>query len=113
MRTAPWVAGAALGLALSGCRTPPVREIMPPPPAAAMQVITSAPVVLAPEPAPAPEPAAACVPRTLAPPPKYPDSDAALKAAPGAADRYQLMAAGRMLRQKRLEELERVVAGCR
>jgi hypothetical protein len=47
------------------------------------------------------------------PPPRYPDTDGALRAAPGAADRYQLMAAGRILRQQRLEELERVVAGCR
>ena len=101
---------AALGLALAGCRTPPIREIAPPLPAPPVQVITAKPVVLAPEPAPA---LAACIPRTLPPPPKYPDSDAALKAAPGAADRYQLMAAGRILRQKRLEELERAVAACR
>ena len=33
--------------------------------------------------------------------------------APGAADRYQLMAAGRILRQQRLEDLERVVQNCR
>jgi hypothetical protein len=101
---------AALGLTLAGCRTPPIREISPPLPAAPVQVIKAAPVVLATEPAPAPVP---CVPRALPPPPKYPDSDAALKAAPGAADRYQLMAAGRILRQKRLEELERAVAACR
>lgn len=101
---------AALVLALGGCRTPPIREISPPLPAAPVQVITAAPVVLAPEPAPTPTP---CIPRTLPQPPKYPDSDAALKAAPGAADRYQLMAAGRILRQKRLEELERAVAACR
>jgi hypothetical protein len=54
-----------------------------------------------------------CVPRTLSPAPRYPDSDAALRDAPGAADRYQLMAAGRLLRQRRLEELERIIAGCR
>jgi hypothetical protein len=53
------------------------------------------------------------VPKTLAPPPRYPDSDAALRAAAGAADRYQLMAAGRILRAQRLEDLERIVAGCR
>jgi len=53
------------------------------------------------------------VPKTLAPPPRYPDSDSALRAAPGAADRYQLLAAGRILRQDRLEDLERVIAGCR
>lgn len=65
---------------------------------------TPAPVVPAPR---------TCVPRTLPPPPRYPDSDAALRDAAGAADRYQLMAAGRLLRQKRLDELERIVAGCR
>jgi hypothetical protein len=53
------------------------------------------------------------VPKSLGPPPRYPDSDVALRAAPGAADRYQLMAAGRILRDRRLDELERVVAGCR
>ena len=51
--------------------------------------------------------------RNLPPAPRYPDTDAALRAAAGAADRYQLMAAGRLLRQKRLEDLERVVQNCR
>ena len=55
----------------------------------------------------------ACVPKTLPSPPRYPDTDAALRAAGGAADRYQLLAAGRILRQQRLDELERVVSGCR
>jgi hypothetical protein len=31
----------------------------------------------------------------------------------GAADRYQLMAAGRILRARRLADLEKVVDGCR
>jgi len=78
--------------------TPPLLPPPPPPPR----------IVQAPAPPPR-----SCVPRSLAPPPRYPDSDAALKAAAGAADRYQLLAAGRLLRQRRLEELERVVAGCR
>jgi hypothetical protein len=54
-----------------------------------------------------------CVPRNLASPPRYPDSDLALRDAAGAADRYQLMAAGRLMRQRRLDELERIIAGCR
>jgi hypothetical protein len=53
------------------------------------------------------------VPRTLARPPKYPDTDQTLREAGGAADRYQLMAAGRLLRIQRLAELERILEGCR
>jgi hypothetical protein len=55
----------------------------------------------------------ACVPKTLPKAPKYPDTDTALRDAGGAADRYQLMAAGRILRERRLTELEKVVEGCR
>ncbi|MGA0607288.1 hypothetical protein ACO2Q0_14955 [Phenylobacterium sp. VNQ135] len=105
------------GVALAGCETLPFGRKGAPAPAA------PAPVVAAPEPAPvAPPPvvrpappvaARSCVPKGLAPPPRYPDTDAALRKAPGAADRYQLMAAGRLLRQKRLDELERAIAGCR
>ncbi len=97
-------------LALPACQT---RA-----PAAAPAVALAAPqpppiVVTPPPPAPPPAPDRDCVPRGLGAPPRYPDTDAALRAAPGAADRYQLMAAGRLMRQRRLEELERVVAGCR
>jgi hypothetical protein len=49
----------------------------------------------------------------LAPPPAYPDSDAALMGVAGAADRYQLMAAGRLVRKHRLDLLEKIVQGCR
>lgn len=56
---------------------------------------------------------ASCVPKALPKAPKYPDTDAALRDAGGAADRYQLMAAGRLLRERRLAELEKVVDGCR
>jgi hypothetical protein len=55
----------------------------------------------------------ACVPRGLPRAPRYPDTDTALRNAGGAADRYQLMAAGRILRSQRLAELERIVEGCR
>lgn len=104
------LAGGA-ALALSACqslRTPKPKPPEPPP--------KPPPVLILPKPPPPPPPPPAprsCVPRTLGGPPRYPDTDGALRAAPGAADRYQLMAAGRILRQQRLEELERVVAGCR
>ena len=54
-----------------------------------------------------------CVPDELGPPPVYPDTDEAMKAAGGAADRYQLLAAGRILRDERLAKLEEVVKKCR
>ncbi len=105
------------GLALAGCQTmgrgKRAPAVVPPAPAAA-------PVRSAPAPAPRilflPRPATppkACVPRSLGAPPRYPDTDAALRGAAGAADRYQLLAAGRILRQQRLDELERAIAGCR
>jgi len=105
----------ATALALAGCQTlkkkkPPAPE--PPPPVA---VAPPPPLILMmpSKPAPPPPPPKSCVPRNLPQPPRYPDTDAALRAAPGAADRYQLMAAGRILRQQRLEDLERVVQNCR
>jgi hypothetical protein len=74
-------------------------------------------------PAPLPEPvltavevatpiATGCVPANMAEPPVYPDSDAALKAATDAAERYQILYAGRKVRIARLGELEPVVANC-
>jgi hypothetical protein len=53
-----------------------------------------------------------CVPASLAAPPEYPDTDAALRAAPDAASRYQLTFAGRLLRMARLNEVEPIVAAC-
>ena len=104
---------AGTALALSACGTmrakPQVLDIPAAPP-------QKPPPVAPPRPAPPPPPvpvAKNCVPRTLPPAPRYPDTDAALRAAAGAADRYQLLAAGRILREKRLEQLEAVVAGCR
>ncbi|ODT88501.1 hypothetical protein [Phenylobacterium sp. SCN 70-31] len=98
-------------LAAAGCQNLKRAEPAPSP------IVEAPPVVLPvpPPPRPPPPPAAArsCVPRNLPPAPRYPDTDAALRAAAGAADRYQLMAAGRLLRQKRLEDLERVVQNCR
>ncbi len=57
--------------------------------------------------------AVTCVPAQLAAAPDYPDTAAKLKAAQDAAERYQLVVAGRELRIARLGELEPVVAGCR
>jgi hypothetical protein len=106
---------ACASLALAGCQslqarkpprliTPPMPTEKPTPPPPPTPLI---------RPPPPPPPAKSCVPKTLPPPPRYPDSDAALRNAAGAADRYQLMAAGRILRAQRLDDLERVVAGCR
>jgi hypothetical protein len=58
-------------------------------------------------------PARSCVPKSFPRAPKYPDTDATLRDAGGAADRYQLMAAGRLLRERRLADLEKLVDGCR
>nr|MEA2799675.1 hypothetical protein [Phenylobacterium sp.] len=105
----------ACSLALSACanlhpKAPPPPIITPPPPApvpvsppAPREVIVKVPV-------PVKE---ACVPKTFPRAPRYPDSDAALRDAGGAADRYQLMAAGRLLRDRRLAELEKQVDACR
>lgn len=54
-----------------------------------------------------------CVPSNLGPAPTYPDTDHALRAAPSAPERYQLLAAGRLLRIQRQSETEPVIAGCR
>ena len=107
----PAAALAACALLLGACQTlkpkpPPVAAIAPPPAAAA----ASAPPQVVVKTVPVRE---ACVPKTLPKAPRYPDSDAALRDAGGAADRYQLMAAGRILRERRLNELEKVVDGCR
>jgi len=105
---------AACALALGACQS--LRPTTAPQAAAAPPAAAPAP---APRPAPAPQvvtvtaPAKSCVPKTLPRAPKYPDTDAALRDAGGAADRYQLMAAGRLLRDRRLADLEKVVDGCR
>lgn len=57
--------------------------------------------------------AVSCVPKSLGGAPDYPDSDAAINAAPGSGDMLQLLAAGRLLRNQRLAEIEPVLAGCR
>jgi 2-oxoglutarate dehydrogenase E2 component (dihydrolipoamide succinyltransferase) len=114
MRSAAAIALAGCALALGACaslKPAPASAPMAATPAAPAPapVAPAAPVVVK---APAPV-KNACVPRTLPRAPKYPDTDAALRDAGGAADRYQLMAAGRLLRERRLAELEKVVEGCR
>lgn len=104
----------ACGLALSACaslraKPPPSAPPTPAPAITAPPTATPAPPVVK-----IPLPMKSdCVPRGLARAPKYPDTDAALRDAGGAADRYQLMAAGRLLRTRRLTDLERIVDACR
>lgn len=105
--------GAAL--ALAGCQSLGGKKVVVPPPPAPTPAPAPPPILVMPQrpPPPPPPPPKSCVPRNLPQAPRYPDTDAALRNAPGAADRYQLMAAGRILRQQRLEDLERVVQNCR
>lgn len=109
------VLATGAGLALAGCQTMRAKKVDVPPPPVAAPAPPPAPILVMPSkpPPPPPPPPKSCVPRNLPAPPRYPDTDAALRNAAGAADRYQLMAAGRILRQQRLEDLERVVQNCR
>jgi hypothetical protein len=110
------LAALAATLLLCGCSTlvkNPVHIVPDPFPAPAPKVVAVKPPPPAINPPPPPAKLRACVPKTLPRAPKYPDTDAALLDAGGAADRYQLMAAGRVLRSLRLAELERIVEGCR
>lgn len=103
----------ALAAGLAACTTlrekpQPVAATPPPPP-----VQAAPPPQVAQAPQPVRRVPVSCVPKALPSPPAYPDSDTRLKQAGEAAERYQLMAAGRLLRIRRLAELERIVAGCR
>lgn len=53
-----------------------------------------------------------CVPKTLGAAPDYVDTDDALRSAPDAASRYQILYGGRLQRVARLGELEPVVRSC-
>ena len=104
-------ASLAVGLAVGGCADWPMRPARlasPPPPPPRAPVAEKVVRVRVPVPVPI-----KCVPDELGAPPAYPDSDQALRAAGGAADRYQLLAAGRILRDERLAKLEEVVRKCR
>jgi hypothetical protein len=115
VRSAGW-SSAALGacvLALCACASlrpkPPPAAAPPPTPATAAPATPPPPQIVK-----APTPVKQdCVPKGFPRAPKYPDTDAALREAGGAADRYQMLAAGRSLRERRLAELEKVVEGCR
>jgi hypothetical protein len=100
---------AVAALSLAACATP--RQKPTP-----VVVVTPPPVTIAPEPGPAApvrKVPASCVPRSLPGPPAYPDTDTRLRSAGEAAERYQLLAAGRLVRMRRLAELERVIEACR
>lgn len=56
---------------------------------------------------------APCVPEGYSKRPDYVDSDAALRAAPGAAERLLLLAAGRLQRIDRERANDAVIDGCR
>jgi len=106
-RIAAVAALAGLTAACAATRTPaPVAPIAAAPAPQAGEVLTRTVVIREPV-------KVACVPHALPPAPHYPDNDAALRGAGGAADRYQLLAAGRILRAKRLAMLEKIVESCR
>ena len=109
------VLASGAALALAGCETMRAKKPEPAPAPVPVAAPPPAPIIVMPSkpPPPPPPPPKSCVPRNLPQSPRYPDTDAALRNAAGAADRYQLMAAGRILRQQRLEDLERVVQNCR
>jgi hypothetical protein len=99
-----------IGLGLAGCTTTKPSPALP-----AAEPTGAPPAIGPPSPpqAAAPPERTSCVPRSFPRAPRYPDTDQALRAAGGAADRYQLLAAGRLARSKRLAELERLVDACR
>jgi hypothetical protein len=105
----------ALALLLGACASRPV----PPPPAAPPLIFLppTAPIATAAPPAPAVRtvtvktPAAAPCRVTLKEP-EHPDTAAALRAAPSAEDRYQLIAAGRQVWIAWTKELEAALRKC-
>ncbi len=108
-------AAAACSLMLAACASlkskAPTSALVaaPPPTVPALAAPSPLPVVVK-VPVPVRE---SCVAKNFPHSPKYPDTDAALREAGGAADRYQLMAAGRLLRIQRLADLEKMMDGCR
>jgi len=114
MKTVPLASLSLACLSLGACASlspkPQPPLIIPAPPVQKQAPAPVAPPVIVKVPVPVKE---ACVPRSFPRAPRYPDSDAALRDAGGAADRYQLMAAGRLLRDRRLAELEKMIDACR
>ena len=124
MTTRTWISRApiaalslTLSLTLGACASlkpkPSPQTAIAPQTAAAPAPVARLAAKPAPATAPPPSARTGCVPKTLPRAPRYPDTDAALRDAGGAADRYQLLAAGRLLREGRLADLERVVEACR
>lgn len=54
-----------------------------------------------------------CLPAAFPDPPEAPDSEKALKAAPSGAERYQMIAAGRLLDRQWIKEIRPYLHGCR
>lgn len=107
MRRLSLMAVIGLGLTTGACTTLAPRPAPPSTPAVAQSPPTpEAPPPLTPT-------KTRCVPKGFPKAPRYPDTDAALRDAGGAADRYQLLAAGRILRMRRLADLEKLVDDCR
>jgi hypothetical protein len=86
------LAAAAVLLSLAACATTPP----------APQIVTKTVQVAVP---------VACTP-AIGPAPAYPDTDAALKAAPDVYQRVKLLVAGRLLRIAREAELSAAVSAC-
>lgn len=89
------IGAGAICLSLSACATPQAPEPI------VKIVEVKVPVAIE------------CVPKNLPDPPRYVDTDEALKKAAGAEDRFVLLAAGRIQRSQRLAKVEPVIAGCR
>jgi len=88
------LACALLALLLIGCATPPTPPV---------RVVTQEVKVAVPVP---------CAPR-LGPEPDYPDTEAALLAAPNIFERVKLLVAGRLLRIQRDAEKTAALNECR
>jgi hypothetical protein len=60
-----------------------------------------------------PGPLRSCIPADMPPEPDYPDTDDALRAAGAMPERYQLVMAGRELRDAYLGIVRKLLPGCR
>lgn len=100
--TLRWITAPLLGIILAGGIAACGTTGQPPRPEPKVKVVE----VMVPV-------AKSCVPKNLAAPPVYVDSDEALAKAPNAAVRYLLVTAGRLQRIARLGEVEPVVEICR
>lgn len=88
------ISAAAVCFSLPACATRPAEPVVK-----LVEVKVAVPVT--------------CVPNSLRAEPQYPDTAAAIKAAPGPGDLLQLLAAGRILREQWLSEVRPVLALCR